>query len=152
MEGVPAQLTGCLSSLALPSNPAEPRSIVEYASNPLLAGCARHRCQACGITLKADENECPFCPESPMSVLSDVTQFDSPPHRRLKLQRGQDARLLQTKRRRAQMRLVSLKRGSIKPRPGEPLCLQMFVDDLSASLQQPRCGDGRFISHSPAVA
>ena len=84
--------------------------------------------------------------------MSDVTRSDSPPHRRLKLQRGQDARLLQTKRRRAQMRLVSLKRGRIKPRPGEPLCLQMFVDDLSASLHQPRGGDGRFVSHGTVVA
>ena len=87
-----------------------------------------------------------------MSTLSDVAQSDSPPHRRLKLQRGQDARLLQTKRRHAQMRLVSLKRGSIKPRPGDPLCLQMFVDDLGESLQQPRGGGGRFTAHGTVVA
>jgi hypothetical protein len=144
MEGAPTQLTGCLSSLTFPGTPAESRSIVEYACNPLLAGYTRGCCQTSGITLKSNEAE------SPMSTLSDVTQSDSPPHRRLKLQRGQDARLLQTKRRRAQMRLVNLKRGSIKPRPGEPLCLQRFVDDLSASLQQSRGGGGRFTAHGPA--
>ena len=140
MEGAPTQLTGCVSSLTLPGTPAESRSIVDSACNPLPAGC----CQPNGVTLKSNEAE------SPMSTLSDVTQSDSPPHRRLKLQRGQDARLLQTKRRRAQMRLVSIRRGSIKPRPGEPLCLQKFVDDLSASLQQPRGGGGRFTAHETA--
>ena len=143
---VPIQLASCLSSLSLPSNDGDPQSIVEFASNAMLAGCARERCQTCGLTLKTNEDSCPFCPlESP---LSDVSQRDSPPHRRLKLQMGQDLRVLQTKRRRAQMRLVSLRRGRVKHRPGEPLCLQMFVDDLSASLQQPRRCDGRFTSHT----
>jgi hypothetical protein len=145
MEGAPTQLTGCVSSLTLPGTPAESRSIVEYACDPLPAGCTRECCQPNGVTVKSNEVE------SPMSTLSGVTQADSPPHRRLKLQRGQDARLLQAKRRRAQMRLVSLKRGSIKPRLlGEPLCLQRFVADLSASLQQPRGGGGRFTAHETA--
>ena len=140
------QLAVCAYCPTAPGNSA--RNSEEHTGNPLLAGRARECCQTCGVTLKSDEDRCLFCAESP--AMSDVSQSDSPPHRRLKLQRGQDVRLLQTKRRRAQMRLVSLKSGRVKHRPGEPLCLQMFVDDLSASLQQPRC-DGRFTSHTRTV-
>ena len=89
--------------------------------------------------------DAPDIPE-PDSPLSEVSLADSPAHRRLKLQTGQDVHALQAKRRRAQMRLVSLKRGSVKPRTGEPRCLQMFVDDLGVVLQQPRRDDGRFAS------
>ena len=82
-------------------------------------------------------------------AISDVSMRDSPPHRRLKLQAGQPTKTLQDKRRRAQMRLVSVKRGSVNTRSGEPRCLEMFVADVQLALER-QCGkDGRFVSTSP---
>ena len=83
------------------------------------------------------------------SSMSDVSLQDSQQHRRAKLKRGQCTKLLQKKRRKAQMRLVSIKRGAIvNTRVGEPLCLEMFVADLSAALARIRDSDGRFVQHA----
>ena len=87
------------------------------------------------------------------SSMSDVSQQDSPRQRQEKLQRGQCTKVLQTKRRRAQMRLVSIKRGAIiNTRVGEPLCLEMCVSDLTAALARSRDTGGRFVSHAPTHA
>jgi hypothetical protein len=73
-----------------------------------------------------------------------LTLADSPRSREHKLERKQDRRLLQAKKRKAQMRLVSLKRGHVKARPGEPLCLSMFVADVDRKLPRYRGVDGKF--------
>ena len=106
-------------------------------------------CPECNANLQTNDCPCPFC----CSSLSDVSQQDSPRQRQEKLQRGQCTKVLQTKRRRAQMRLVNFKRGAIaKPRHGEPRCLEMFVSDLTAALARPRNTGGRFVSHDPTHA
>jgi hypothetical protein len=51
------QLAVCVSCPTAPGNSAH--NIVEHTGNPLLAGCARRRCQICGVTLKADEGVSP---------------------------------------------------------------------------------------------
>ena len=56
----------------------------------------------------------------------------------------EDVAELRRRRRKAQMRLVSLARGDIKPRPGEPQCLEFLVAELGAVLRQPRGAGGRF--------
>ena len=86
-------------------------------------------------------------PESD-SEHSALSFADSPPHRRRKLQHGdQHTELLRAKKRKAQMRLVSLRRGHVKARSGEPRCLEAFVADLGTALQQPRGQCGRFATH-----
>ena len=87
----------------------------------------------------------PPCPNPDLdeSSASEVSAQDSPRQRRVKLERGQCAKVLQDKRRNAQMRLVDLKRGAVaKPQVGEPLCLEMFVADLSAALPRSCGTDG----------
>ena len=103
----------------------------ENAGNPHLAGCSRPRCKSCGIILKTDELGCPSCPGS---------VSDEPPRS------DEDAAELRRQRRKAQMRLVSLGRGDVKPRPGEPECLEILVAELGALLRQPRGADGKFAS------
>ena len=91
----------------------------------------------------------PTTSDDMFDALSDVSVRDSPPHRRLKLQAGQPTKTLQDKRRRAQMRLVNVKRGSVKPRSGEPKCLEMFIADVQLALGRQRGEDGRFVSTPP---
>ena len=91
----------------------------------------------------------PAASDDLLDALSDVSLRDSPPHRLLKLQAGQPVKTLQAKRRRAQMRLVNVRRGSVKPRSGEPRCLEMFVADVQLALERQRGKDGRFVSTSP---
>ena len=79
------------------------------------------------------------------SEMSAVSLADSIPQRRLKLRRGgQDWEILQAKRRKAQMRLVNLRRGGGNPRQGEPRCLELFVADLCVALERQRGVDGKF--------
>ena len=78
------------------------------------------------------------------SELSAVSLADSIPQRQMKLRRGQARETLQAKRRKAQMRLVNLRRGA-KLRQGEPRCLELFVADLCAALERPRGVDGTFL-------
>ena len=103
----------------------------ENAGNPHLAGCSRPRCKSCGIILKTDELWCPTCPHH---------ASDEPPRP------DEDVAELRRQRRKAQMRLVSLGRGDVKPRPGEPECLEILVAELGALLRQPRGADGTFAS------
>jgi hypothetical protein len=55
---------------------------------------------------------------------------------------------MQAKKRKAQMRLVSLKNGHVKARPGEPRCLSMFVADVDRKLPRCRGVDGKFTNKS----
>ena len=105
----------------------------ENAGNPLLAGCSRPRCESCGILLKTGELACPICPRRAPG--SDESARSA---------RDEDVAELRRQRRKAQMRLVSLGRGDIKPRPGEPQCLEVLVAELGAVLRQPRGADGKF--------
>ena len=106
----------------------------EHAGNPLLAGCARPQCGVCGIILKTGEPACPFCPApAPGSGAARARSASE-----------EDVAELGRRRRQAQMRLVSLRRGDIKPRPGEPQCLEILVAELRPVLQQPRGADGKF--------
>ena len=91
-----------------------------------------------------------FClPPQSDSELSALSFADSPPHRRRKLKRrGWDYSHLLARRRKAQMRLVNVRRGR-KPRSGEPKYLQMFIDDVNSALQRPRGADGTFVSRPP---
>ena len=91
----------------------------------------------------------PTTSDEMFDALSDASVRDSPPHRRLKLQAGQPTKTLQDKRRRAQMRLVNVKRGSVKPRSGEPKCLEMFIADVQLALVRQRGEYGRFVSTPP---
>ena len=108
--------------------------------------------------MKKEDRDAPVplpCPnlELDESSMSDVSAQDSPHQRRVKLERGQCAKVLQKKRRKAQMRLVNFKRGDItKPQVGEPLCLEMFMADLTAALPRPRGTGGRFASHTHTPA
>ena len=127
----------------------------ENAGNPLLARCARPRCGSCGITLKTGELACPFCvchapgsnepPGSPGSNERPGSQgsSDASPAS------DGDAEL-RRKRRKVQMRLVSLRRGDVKPRPGEPESLEKIVAELGAVLRQPRGADGKFAARGGA--
>ena len=103
----------------------------ENAGNSHLAGCTRPGCKSCGIILKTDELGCPICSGS---VSDEPARSD------------EDAAELRRQRRKAQMRLVSLGRGDVKPRPGEPECLEILVAELGALLRQPRGADGKFAS------
>ena len=111
----------------------------ENAGNPLLAGCSRPRCGSCGILLKTGELECPICPRRASG--SDESARSA---------RDEDVAELRRQRRKAQMRLVSLGRGDIKPRPGEPQCLEVLVAELGAVLRQPRGADGKFAARGGA--
>ena len=91
----------------------------------------------------------PTTSDDTFDALSDVSMRDSPPHRRLKLQAGQPTKNLQDKRRRAQMRLVNVNRGSVTPRSGEPKCLEMFIADVQLALGRQRGEGGRFVSTPP---
>ena len=91
----------------------------------------------------------PTTSDDMFDALSDFSVRASPPHRRLKLQAGQPTKTLQDKRRRAQMRLVNVKRGSVKPRSGEPKCLDMFIADVQLALGRQRGEDGRCMSTPP---
>ena len=85
--------------------------------------------------------------DSELSTLSDLSRADSPYQRKQKLaQGGQDAEKLRVKKRKAQMRLASLRNGHVKAKSGEPRCLEMFVADLGEVLRQPRGPRGRFAS------
>jgi len=76
---------------------------------------------------------------------SDLSRADSPCQRKRKLAQGrQDAEKLRIKKRKAQMRLVSLRNGHVKAKPGEPRCLEMFVADLDEAPRQPRGPRGGF--------
>ena len=101
----------------------------ENAGNPLLAGCSRPRCKSCGILLKTGELVCPMCPHR---------ASDEP------ARSDEEVAELRRQRRKAQMRLVSLGRGDVQPRPGEPRCLEILVAELGAVLRQPRGADGKF--------
>lgn len=119
--------------------------------NSRLVDCERPQCKTCGITLRAEETSCPFCPDAHHSdgELSPVSVADSIPARRAKLKRSHTGMLqhLRLKKRGAQKRLQNLKRGR-PAKPGEPLCLELFVRDvdhaLSALVRQTRGADGRF--------
>ena len=102
----------------------------ENAGNPLLAGCSRPRCKSCGILLKTGELVCPMCPRR--------ASGDEP------ARSDEEVAELRRQRRKAQMRLVSLGRGDVQPRPGEPECLEVLVAELGAVLRQPRGADGKF--------
>ena len=94
----------------------------ENAGNPLLAGCSRPRCGSCGITLKTGELACPFCPRRAPSS-NESAPPGSPGSSGARSASDEDVAELRRKRCKAQMRLVSLGRGDIKPRLGEPQCL-----------------------------
>ena len=128
MAAAPSEHT-CARSQARHSNFAA--APWENAGNPHLAGCSRPRCKSCGIILKTDELGCPSCPGS---------VSDEPPRS------DEDVAELRRQRRKAQMRLVSLGRGDVKPRPGEPECLEILVAELGALLRQARGADGKFAS------
>ena len=118
----------------------------EHPGNLLLAGCARPRCGVCGLILKSGEPACPFCP-APAPGCDESAAPESPggsgaAHARSASE--EDVAELRRRRRQAQMRLVSLRRGDIKPRPGEPQCLEILVAELGPVLQQPRGADGKF--------
>ena len=55
---------------------------------------------------------------------------------------------LRRKRRQAQMRLISLKRGVVRPRPGEPASLETIVAELDAVALRLRGSDGKFTPKS----
>ena len=55
---------------------------------------------------------------------------------------------LRRKRRKAQMRLVSLGRGDVRPRPGEPASLEKIVAELDAVALRLRGSDGKFATKS----
>ena len=127
----------------------------ENAGNPLLAGCARPRCGSCGITLKTGELACPFCVclapgsnEPPVAPGSNERPGSQGSSDASPASDG-DAEL-RRKRRKVQMRLVSLRRGDVKPRPGEPACLEKIVAELGAVLRQPRGADGKFAARGGA--
>jgi hypothetical protein len=44
------------------------------------------------------------------------------------------------------MRLVSLRNGHIRAKPGEPRCLEMFVADLDEVSRRTRGPRGRFVA------
>ncbi len=93
----------------------------ENAGNPHLAGCSRPRCKSCGIILKTGELMCPFCPpRAPGSDESAPPKSPGSSGADTKSASDEDVAELRRQRRKAQMRLVSLGRGDIKPRPGEP--------------------------------
>ena len=121
----------------------------EHAGNPLLSGCARPRCRTCRIILKTGELACPCCPDRAPSESPGSSGSDDQP-RQQQLASEQDSAALRRKRRQAQMRLISLRRGDIKPRPGEPQCLEILVAELGAVLRQPRGADGKFAARGGA--
>ena len=55
---------------------------------------------------------------------------------------------LRRQRRKAQMRLVSLSRGDVHPRPGEPASLEKIVAELDAVALRLRGSDGKFATKS----
>ena len=135
----------------------------ENAGNPLLARCARPRCGSCGITLKTGELACPFCvchapgsnepPGAPGSnEPPGAPGSNEPPG----AQGSSDASPasdggaaeLRRKRRKVQMRLVSLRRGDVRPRPGEPESLEKIVAELDAVALRLRGWDGKFATKS----
>ena len=77
--------------------------------------------------------------------LSSLSATDSVPHRRRKLRHGTTgANELRRIRRAAQMRRNDLKRGRA-PRQGEPLCLDMLIDDVAEALgKRTRSENGRY--------
>ena len=105
----------------------------ENAGNPHLAGCSRPRCKSCGIILKTCELGCPMCPGS---------ASDEPPRP------DEDVAELRRQRRKAQMRLVSIGRGDVKPRPGEPASLEKIVAELDAVALRLRGSDSKFATKS----
>ena len=122
----------------------------EHAGNPLLTGCARPRCGSCGIILKTGELMCPFCPRrAPGS--DDSTAPESPGSSgaaHVGSANEEDMAELRRKRRKAQMRLVSLGRGDVRPRPGEPASLEKIVAELDAVALRLRGSDGKFATKS----
>ena len=118
----------------------------ENAGNPLLAGCARPRCGSCGITLKTGELACPFCPRrAPGS--NESAPPGSPGSSGTSPASDGDAEL-RRKRRKVQMRLVSLRRGDVRPRPGEPGSLEKIVAELDAVALRLRGPGGKFVTKS----
>ena len=126
----------------------------ENAGNPLLARCARPRCGSCGITLKTGELACPFCVcHAPGSNEPHGSQGSNEPPGS---QGSSDASPasdggaaeLRRKRRKVQMRLVSLRRGDVRPRPGEPECLEKIVAELDAVALRLRGPGGKFVTKS----
>ena len=105
----------------------------ENAGNPHLAGCSRPRCKSCGIILKTDELGCPICSGS---VSEEPPRSD------------EDVAELRRQRRKAQMRLVSIGRGDVRPRPGEPASLEKIVAELDAVALRLRGSDGKFATKS----
>ena len=83
-------------------------------------------CAECNANLETDDSPCPFC----CSSLSDVSERDSPRQRQEKLQRGQCTKVLQTKRRKAQMRLVNIKRGQSSTHELESHCALKCVSRI----------------------
>ena len=100
-------------------------------------------------TVATQKNPTSTTNDDTFDAISDVSMRDSPPHRRLKLQARQPTKTLQDKRRRAQLRLVNVKRGSVTPRSGEPTCLEMFIADVQLALGRQHCEGGRFVSTPP---
>ena len=119
----------------------------ENAGNLLLAGCARPRCGSCGITLKTGELACPFCPRRAPSS-NESAPPRSPGSSGARPASDQDAAELRRRRRKVQMRLVSLRRGDVRPRPGEPASLEKIVAELDAVALRLRGSDGKFATKS----
>ncbi len=92
----------------------------EHAGNPLLTSCARPRCGSCGIILKTGELMCPFCP--PRAPGSDESAPPESPGSSGAAHVGsaneEDMAELRRRRRKVQMRLVSLRRGDVRSWPG----------------------------------
>ena len=119
----------------------------ENAGNPLLAGCSRPRCGSCGITLKTGELACPFCPRRAPSS-NESAPPGSPGSSGARSASDEDAAELRRKRRKVQMRLVSLRRGDVRPRPGEPASLEKIVAELDAVALRLRGPGGKFATKS----
>ena len=128
MAAAPCEHAGARSQTWHPNFAAAPW---ENAGNPLLARCSRPRCVSCCILLKTGELECPICPRRALGS-NGPTRSD------------EEVAELRRQRRKAQMRLVSLSRGNVQLRPGEPECLEVLVAELGAVLRQPRGADGKF--------
>ncbi len=106
----------------------------ENAGNPHLAGCSRPRCGSCGLLLKTGELVCQMCPRH--------ASADGP------ARSDEEVAELRRQRRKAQMRLVSIGRGDVRPRPGEPASLEKIVAELDDVALRLRGSDGKFATKS----
>ena len=147
MAAAPCEHAGARSQTWHPNFAAAPW---ENAGNPLLAGCSRPRCGSCGILLKTGELECPICPRRASgrdeSMAPESPGSSGAAH--VGSATGEDMAELRRKRRKVQMRLVSLRRGDVRPRPGEPASLVKIVAELDAVALRLRGSDGKFATKS----